>query len=270
MADIGATLRETRIRDKIDITAVEEATKIRAKYLRALENEEWGVLPGPAYIKSFLRTYAEFLGLDAHMLVEEYRARFEQPEELELPAFAPNQRVRSRVRPPGPPSRATLIAVLAVALLGVLFVLGITGDDGGGGGGTPSRAGTTERAQSGSRQSDASETRKERRAGQSAAKVQLSVVPARDVWVCLVDAGGRELIEGRTLVGGDREGPFTSARFRITVGNGGGDFRVDGKLREVPDRPTPLGYAISTSGTRLLPEAKRPTCAASETEAGGP
>ena len=78
MADIGSTLRETRIREKIDITTVEEATKIRAKYLRALENEEWGVLPGPAYVKSFLRTYAEFLGLDAHMLVEEYRARFER------------------------------------------------------------------------------------------------------------------------------------------------------------------------------------------------
>src|SRR5688500_18730571 len=114
MAEIGTTLRETRIRDKIDITTVEEATKIRAKYLRALENEEWSVLPGPAYIKSFLRTYAQFLGLDAHMLVEEYQARFEQPEELEVPAFAPNQPLRRRVRPPGPPSRAAVIAVLSL------------------------------------------------------------------------------------------------------------------------------------------------------------
>ena len=39
-------------------------TKIRAKYLRALENEEWGLLPGPTFVKSFLRTYAEALGLD--------------------------------------------------------------------------------------------------------------------------------------------------------------------------------------------------------------
>src|SRR5204862_220995 len=96
MADIGSLLRETRIRDKIDITVVEQATKIRAKYLRALENEEWGVLPGPTFVKSFLRTYAEFLGLDAHMLVEEYRARYEQPEDLELPAFAHSEPLRSR------------------------------------------------------------------------------------------------------------------------------------------------------------------------------
>ena len=84
MADIGSLLRETRIRKKIDITTVEDATKIRAKYLRALENEEWVVLPGPTYVKTFLRTYAQFLGLDPHLLVEEYSARFEEPEDLEV------------------------------------------------------------------------------------------------------------------------------------------------------------------------------------------
>src|SRR5436305_5920732 len=112
MPEIGATLREARMRARIDISEIETETKIRAKYLRALENEEWGVLPGPTFVKSFLRTYAEFLGLDAHMLVEEYRARYEQPEDLELPAFAHSEPLRSRVRPPGPPSRAVAIPVL--------------------------------------------------------------------------------------------------------------------------------------------------------------
>ena len=93
MADIGSLLRETRIRNKIDITTVEEATKIRAKYLRALENEEWILLPGPTYVKTFLRTYAQFLGLDPHLLVEEYSARFEEPEELEVAAFTPKRRL---------------------------------------------------------------------------------------------------------------------------------------------------------------------------------
>ena len=51
-----------------------QRTKIRAKYLRALENEEFGMLPGPTFVKTFLRTYAEMLGLDPHVLVEEYRA----------------------------------------------------------------------------------------------------------------------------------------------------------------------------------------------------
>ena len=47
MPEIGATLREARMRARIDVSEIEAQTKIRAKYLRALENEEWGLLPGP-------------------------------------------------------------------------------------------------------------------------------------------------------------------------------------------------------------------------------
>ena len=68
MAEIGTTLREARMRARIDISEVEARTKIRAKYLRAIENEEWDLLPGPVYVKSFLRTYGDFLGLDSRML----------------------------------------------------------------------------------------------------------------------------------------------------------------------------------------------------------
>ena len=64
MPEIGEMLREARMRRRIDMTEVEAATKIRAKYLRALENEEWDLLPGPTFVKTFLRTYAEYLELD--------------------------------------------------------------------------------------------------------------------------------------------------------------------------------------------------------------
>ena len=67
---IGSTLRETRIRRKIDLSEVEAATKIRARYLRAIENEEWEVLPGGAYVRAFIRTYANYLGLDGERLVD--------------------------------------------------------------------------------------------------------------------------------------------------------------------------------------------------------
>ena len=66
MPPIGETLREARMRQRLDIADVEQRTKIRAKYLRALENEEFVVLPGPTFVKTFLRTYAELLGLDPH------------------------------------------------------------------------------------------------------------------------------------------------------------------------------------------------------------
>src|SRR4029078_11077553 len=98
MPDIGDQLRETRMRNRIDITEVEAATKIRAKYLRALENEEWELLPGPTFVKTFLRTYAEYLGLDSPNLAEAYRARYERPSGSDLPPFGTNLGAR-RGRP---------------------------------------------------------------------------------------------------------------------------------------------------------------------------
>ena len=80
MPEIGETLRDARMRARIDVSEIEAKTKIRAKYLRALENEEWGLLPGPTFVKSFLRTYAQALGLDGKALVEEYRLSHERPQ----------------------------------------------------------------------------------------------------------------------------------------------------------------------------------------------
>src|SRR5919199_486520 len=105
MAEIGETLREARMRRRIDMTEVETATKIRGKYLRALENEEWDLLPGPTFVKSFLRTYAEYLGLDARLLVEEYRQRYERPSQQDLTPFSASRRPGRR-----PPRRARLAA----------------------------------------------------------------------------------------------------------------------------------------------------------------
>ncbi len=87
-------------------------TKIRAKYLRALENEEFGMLPGPTFVKTFLRTYAEVLGLDPHLLVEEYRADYEPRDEIEAaPAARPaRRRGREPPRAAGPPQRALAAA----------------------------------------------------------------------------------------------------------------------------------------------------------------
>ncbi len=74
------------MRARIDVSEIEATTKIRAKYLRALENEEWDLLPGPTFVRTFLRTYAQALGLDSKALVEEYRLRYEQPTEAGAPA----------------------------------------------------------------------------------------------------------------------------------------------------------------------------------------
>src|SRR5262249_17000585 len=123
MPDIGATLREARMRARIDISEVEAETKIRAKYLRALENEEWDLLPGPTYVKSFLRTYAEALDLDAKLLVDEYKLRHERLSEVEMQPI--NAAAPGRERRPRAPivPRWLVLLVIFVALIVALGLL---------------------------------------------------------------------------------------------------------------------------------------------------
>src|SRR3954466_11394013 len=127
MPEIGETLRETRMRRRIDMTEVEAATKIRAKYLRALENEEWDLLPGPTFVKTFLRTYAEYLDLDPRLLVEEYRQRFERPATPVVPPSGPGLggrrgRGRGQRRPVGP---FLVLGLGVVVLLLALYAHGV-------------------------------------------------------------------------------------------------------------------------------------------------
>src|ERR1700758_5401970 len=127
MADIGTTLREARIRARIDISEVEARTKIRAKYLRAIENEEWDLLPGPVYVKSFLRTYGDFLGVDSRALVDEYKRRYERPADQDMRPISSlgreRERERRRRRSSGLGRVAAVVLVLA-AVVAALFVVG--------------------------------------------------------------------------------------------------------------------------------------------------
>src|SRR5258708_14305451 len=130
MPEIGATLREARMRARIDVSEIEAQTKIRAKYLRALENEEWSLLPGPTFVKSFLRTYAQALGLDGKALVEQYRVDHERPSEALLEPIVPSSQ-RGRTRSAGgrgAPARASrgyyaLVAALLVLTLVLIAAL---------------------------------------------------------------------------------------------------------------------------------------------------
>src|SRR5258708_23627553 len=129
MPAIGAMLREARMRERIDISEIEAQTKIRAKYLRALENEEWDLLPGSTYVKTFLRTYAEALGIDGRLLVEEYKLNHERPSQLELQPIMPStsrDRPRRRGARPSLPRGMTAIMVV-VGLLVVVAILGAIG-----------------------------------------------------------------------------------------------------------------------------------------------
>ena len=84
MFQIGPSLREARTRRGLSPADVHKAVRIRERYLTALEEEHWDMLPGDAYTKGFLRTYAEFLGLNGQLYIDEFNARIAQHEDEPL------------------------------------------------------------------------------------------------------------------------------------------------------------------------------------------
>jgi cytoskeleton protein RodZ len=82
MFELGNSLREARTRKGLDFPELEQGTKIRAKYLRALEDEAFEALPSATYVKGFLRTYADYLGLDGQLYVDEYNVRYGSGDEV--------------------------------------------------------------------------------------------------------------------------------------------------------------------------------------------
>src|ERR671936_2711717 len=128
---IGEVLAAARHRRDLDIEDVADQTKIRAKYLRALEAEDWAALPSTAYAKGFLRTYARLLGLDADALVDEYRRRVGPESERERlvpfgePVLEPGWRPFGINEPSR--FRGPILAVLAVIAITVVLVLVIAG-----------------------------------------------------------------------------------------------------------------------------------------------
>src|ERR1044072_2908600 len=88
MFEIGNSLREARVRQQIELGEAELSTKIRARYLRALEEEGFDALPAQTYVKGFLRTYADYLGLDGQLYVDEFNSRFGDGEESREPVVA--------------------------------------------------------------------------------------------------------------------------------------------------------------------------------------
>ena len=95
MFEIGGSLREARLKRSLTPADVQKAIRIRDRYLQALEEERWELLPGDAYVKGFLRTYADYLGLDGNLYVEEYNSRFARPDE---PALVPARFARTGTR----------------------------------------------------------------------------------------------------------------------------------------------------------------------------
>jgi cytoskeleton protein RodZ len=259
MDEIGARLREARMRLKVDINEVETRTKIRAKYLRAMENEEWDLLPGEVYIRSFLRTYADYLGLDSRELLDDFRRRYESPSDHEAPPIAPpgrDRRERDRVR--GPRRRVPGWAIIGVVLLVVvvvLFLVGTPGDK------SSQNHATVPRTTPVARDS----TRRHRTVHRHVAvarprTVSVSLVPTGTVYVCMVNGAGRKLIPGRIYDTGETIPTEKAARLLLTLGNASVTVTANGKPVPVANSSDAIGLQFTPSGHTTLTGSALPTC----------
>jgi cytoskeleton protein RodZ len=257
MPPIGETLREARMRQGLDIADVEERTKIRARYLRALENEEWGLLPGSTFVKTFLRTYAELVGVDAHLLVEEYRTNHEVGEDEALgapPTAGPEPpRPLPRRGPPGPPGRGAVLAALAFGLVVFLLVLGLLNDDGERGG--ERAAEKTEKTATGPRK--ATRRRPMPSPRPAAPKgVTVRLAPSVPTYVC-VDTGPGTAIVFQGIL--ERARTFkTPDRLRLNLGKRSVALQANGKPVTIEPSPAPAGFEVTRQGSRQIAEGSRP------------
>ena len=243
MFEIGNSLREARLRQGLEFVEVEQATKIRGKYLRALEDEQFDILPGQTYVKGFLRTYAEYLGLDGQLYVDEYNSRY-IPGDEETPLRAQNKSTVGRN--PRVESSVVLVALGAIGILTALVVLAWRfGSD------PPETA----IPNLGSQPPAETRARKPaRRAARPAAPIaRLTITGALgDSWVEVHQrtAAGRELYRGTLEAGSTIR--FAQRRMHVVMGRPGNlRLKVNGRVVEVPGRGN--STAVVITARRVIP-----------------
>ena len=243
MFEIGNSLREARLRQGLEFVEVEQATKIRGKYLRALEDEQFDILPGQTYVKGFLRTYAEYLGLDGQLYVDEYNSRY-IPGDEETPLRAQNKSTVGRN--PRVESSVVLVALAAIGILTALVVVAWRfGSD------------TPETAIPDFSSEPPAETRAEqpaRRAARPAAPIaRLTITGALgDSWVEVHQRtpAGRELYRGTLEAGSTIR--FAQRRMHVVMGRPGNlRLKVNGRVVEVPGRGNTTAVVITAR--RVIP-----------------
>jgi len=247
---IGETLRTARHDAGIELEEVERTIRIRSRYLAALENEDWGVLPGSAYLRGFLHTYGDYLGLDGAALVEEYD-RLGAGAEPDHPAETPFEPLRPAsgdrfVR------RAVPIMAAAVGALVILFVvLALTG-------GSEKKGGDHRNHHRGKGGDSAAASNTTTTSTPTEALVMLQ--PTGTVWVCLVNHSGAPLVNGETLTVGDDRGPFKDRDMQLTLGNGEIRIELNGDQVQIPSASEPIGFDLTPEGAKPLSSSARPTC----------
>jgi cytoskeleton protein RodZ len=260
---IGQKLRDARADRGVELSEVERATKIRLKFLEAMEADRWEELPAPAYARGFLDIYARYLGLDHQALLDEYSRTVEAeghepvPESVIKAGTLRQTRPVSRVRSINlAPVAKVAGGVVVLVIIGLVIVGSIGGSDDGGGNAKEKKArgNATKRAAPAAPPTTTTSTT-------PSGEVSVELRATAPVWVCLVDESGTPLVDSETLDADESRGPFSASGFEVTFGNGSVELTVDGQPESVPASASPLVYRITPNGLRTLDSSAAPTCA---------
>jgi hypothetical protein len=250
--EIGNSLREARYRQQLELSDVEQATKIRARYLQALEEESFDALPAQTYVKGFLRTYADYLGLDGQLYVDEYNSRYGVGEDVPRePVVARRTTVHHRHR--RLERRGVLLALGAIGIVVALFIAAFKFSGGSNNPPIPNLGGTTTSAL---KTSPAHKKKKKHKAVRPA-KVRLFVLAAYgDCWMDVrnYSSNGKSLYTG-TLTQGQWQ-RFIGRRLWISLG-APGKIRaaVNGRTVTIPGGGRPVSLLVTRQGLTVTPRA---------------
>ena len=239
MFEIGNSLREARLRRELELVDAEHGTKIRGKYLRALEDERFEVLPAHTYVKGFLRAYADYLGLDGQLYVDEYNSRYvigeEEPQSRPRRSAAPSRGVQVQ-------SRVVLLTLLGIVSVTALVIVAWTS-------GSPSEQHVSGLAPTTTAKEKPKRARQETAPAPRKARITLKAVRSSVLLLAVRKGGptGRILLENVELAPGEAK-KFKRVRLWINTGTPG-NLRVvvNGKRVTYPGGK-PQAFIVTAGG----------------------
>jgi hypothetical protein len=249
MFEIGNSLREARLRQGLEYVDIEQQTKIRSKYLKALEDEQFELLPAPTYVKGFLRNYADALGLDGQLYVDEYNSRFVTGDE-DVP-LRPRDYQR---RPPAPAGHRFETRAVVLTLGGIAAVVAVVL--------AAWKFGSSDNPQLVTQSPVRQQKHKRTRPAARPVKLVLTAVDGKSWLEIRANSVNGKLIYRGTLEQGQQlpltDGRFVWPRLWIAAGRPWNLAAVvNGRVRFIPATPGKSGYLLVTARriTKAAPRA---------------